>query len=311
MKTNLFLSLCFIIAFSTCNVSFAQTNSYFQNNPVWGLKSDCQAGYPCVNHKTYNYYTNGDTIINSVSYKKIYEKGQGYYAWYSSPPSNCPSTGYYTYSNSSSSYFIRSINKEMYIRRPSDTNEQLLYDFDLSVGDSLPLSFNNFSPNVVVSAIDSVYTPYGYRKRFSLSGDTWSQYLIEGVGTDKGLVEPIQVPLECGYNLICYSLNDSTFYPNLGANCELANVIKEYANEINFSISPNPFNTATTIKLDQVYETTELIIYNLYGQKVKSINIGLTTEFLLEKENLTSGIYFISLKQKNNRSMLKKMVVTE
>lgn len=295
----------------TNKISFAQTNSYFQNKPVWRLTSACAIAFPCIDYRTYNYYINGDTTINSTLYKKIYEKGQGYYAWNASPPSNCPSPSTYNYSESQPSFFLRSNNKIMYIVNAHETNEQLLYDFNLQVGDSLPLSFNNFSPNVVVTAIDSVYTPYGYRKRFALSGDTWAQYLIEGIGTDKGLIEPIQTPLECGYNLICYSLNDSTYYPGSGSNCELTNALKEYVNVVNFSISPNPFNTFTTIKLDETSGTTELIIYNLYGQKIKSLSIDSATEFVLERENLVSGIYFISLKQKNKSAMLKKLIVTE
>jgi len=72
----------------------------------------------------------------------------------------------------------------MFIFVPGDTAEMLLYDFDLEVGDTLPVTYNN-PPGVYVTAVDSFYTSAGYRKRFMLAGDTWSKFLIEGVGHSK------------------------------------------------------------------------------------------------------------------------------
>lgn len=111
------------------------------------------------------------------------------------------------------------LEKKMFLRQPADTSEYLLYDFNLLVGDTLPVSYNNYATDITVTAIDSIYTSSGYRKRFQLAGGTWSTYLLEGIGHSKGLVEPMNFPLECGYNLDCYSLNDTAYYPIVGAAC--------------------------------------------------------------------------------------------
>lgn len=65
-------------------------------------------------------------------------------------------------------------------------------------------------------------------------------------------------------------------------------------------IFPNPFSDLATFQSDIVLKEASLIIYNLYGEKVKLINNinGQTVDF--HRDNLPAGLYFLQVNQGNN-----------
>ena len=288
----------------------AQVNSYFTNDPVWQLSSMCAVSYPCIQNETYNYYLNGDTVFGSLVYKKLYRKGQGYYSWLAPYPPTFSCSGTYQYIDPDPIYFIRSAGKQMFIRDISDTTESLLYDFNLSVGDTLPVTFNNYANDVTVTAIDSVYTPYGYLKRFALSGTTWSQYLIEGIGHSKGLLEPMDIPLECGFDLMCYSLNDSAYYPVQGPACDIAVGVAGVSNRSSYSASPNPFNDHTIIHFSTGMNNAEMKIYDVHGKQVRHVLIN-AGKIVLQRGDLPAGVYFTRIFQDNRPASTGKLIITD
>ena len=269
---NSFKWLLFIISGFPL-LSYSQVNEYFDHNPVWQVNHMCSAPAPCIENETYNYYVNGDTIFNGLTYKKIYKKGAGYYSWLAPPPADPGCSGTYSYVNTQSEHFVRSDAKKIFIRVLADTAEYLLYDFNLVIGDTIPETYNNYQSGAVVSAIDSFATPYGYRKRFILSGSTWISELVEGVGHNRGFLEPVTVPLECGYELNCFSLNDTIYYPaspSSGPACELILGTAELTgNENQPTILPNPFTDFTTITWKNNLENAQLILYNLQGKEIE------------------------------------------
>jgi type IX secretion system substrate protein len=310
MITKTLSTTLIVILICTSSVSFSQTNSYFVNNPVWKISSSCAVPYPCVQNELYNYYTDGDTIFNTLIYKKIYKKGQGTYNWLAMPPPiGC--SGSYNYIDTVPSYFLRSAGKQIFLRQPFDTSEYLLYDFNLLVGDTLPITYNNYETDISVTAIDSIYTLYGYLKRFTLTGSTWAQYLLEGIGHSKGLVEPLNLPFDCGFNLECFSLNDTAYFPAIGQTCNIAVGIASYNNEIPYSIIPNPFTTVTTIQFNSTIHNAVLFIYNLYGQKIKTIADISGDKIKIERGTLRSGLYFYELKQNNKNIATGKLMIVD
>lgn len=64
-----------------------------------------------------------------------------------------------------------------------------------------------------------------------------------------------------------------------------------------FESYPNPFNKSLTISFRGVWQIdTQVIVYNIDGQRIQSFPIGLATKngtFRWEPENISSGIYFI------------------
>jgi hypothetical protein len=285
-----------------------QVNIYFQNNPAWLVSSSCAVPLPCIQQESKYYYLAGDTIINSNTYKQVFKNGQGTYTWMAPPPVGC--SGTYAYTDTTPAYFLRSAGQQMFLRQPADTSEYLLYDFNLSVGDTLPVTFNNPQSNIYVSGIDSIYTPYGYRKRFTLSGNTSAQYLIEGIGSTNGLVEPVSVVLECGYSLTCYSLNDTTYYPAMGPACILPAGLASVALPGGMSFYPNPFAGETTLYTPLPVKNATLTVYTAVGQicfQVKNIS---GQHVLLHCDPLPPGIYFARLEEHQQVIATVKLLAT-
>lgn len=288
----------------------AQDNSYLLNNPVWQQTSSCSAPAPCIQNENYNYYIIGDSVVNTLTYKKVYRKGQGSYSWMAPPP-NPGCDGTYWYIDTVSAFFLRSSSKQMFVRFPSDTTEYLLYDFNLAIGDSLPLTYNNFDNAITVTAVDSFYTSYGYRKRFTLSGNTWSQYLIEGVGHSGGLIETMQSALECGFNLQCYSLNDTSYYPSLGQTCNLAVGKVEIKNVHHLTNSPNPFSVQTILQTTLQLKNATLRVVDFSGHIVKEIKNIYGHKIVITRDNLLSGLYLVRLVQDDEEITTEKLIIID
>ncbi len=310
MKLKLLLTLLLILAslFVFTNKSQAQLNAYFKNNPVWQINSSCSIGGPCIKNDTYNYYTKGDTLIDSLNYVQIFRKGQGFYDW-QAPFQNPGCLGTYINIDTQPLYFVRSEYRQIAIRFPGDTAEQLLFDFNLAIGDTLPITYNNKFRDIVVSGIDSVATPNGFMKRFALSGATWSQYLIEGIGHTRGFTEPLKAPLECSFSMNCYGLKDSAIYPSVGASCTIAIGIANYPSKIALSIFPNPFNKSTSFEFDPSLTNLQLKIFSIFGQELTYNFAEPKGKITFEKGNLSSGIYFYELIHTNQVKASGKIIL--
>ena len=199
----------------------------------------------------------------------------------------------------------------MFIRVPNDTNEYLLYDFNLQVGDTLPITYNNPQNTVYVSGIDSVYTPYGYLKRFSLSGNNSAQYLIEAIGSSAGLIEPIGVILECGYSLGCYSLNDTAYYPSQGPGCNLTVGLPLQNPKVNVTIFPNPFSSEISLKSELPLKNGSVILSNLPGQIVFRRDNLNGKEFSFNAGDLSPGVYLLRLVQDGEQLYSEKLILNK
>ena len=290
--------------------SWGQVNAYFDHNPVWKVHSTWGAQLPCIQYEDYNYYLNGDTAINGLVYKQVFKKGIGYYGWFGSPPPPPSCSTSYSFFDILPSYFVRSDNKKMFVIPFNDSAEQLLFDFDLAVGDSLPISYSNFDSAITVTAIDSLYTPYGYRKKFALSGNTAAQELLEGIGHTNGFVESINLLLDWSYNLLCYSLNDTAWYPTNGPTCMLNVGLPEAELSLSgINVYPNPFQLSTTITWNKNFNVMDLVIYNLQGMKVREEKSLTGNKVVIDRRNLESGVYFYELQQENSVACKGKLVI--
>ena len=77
------------------------------------------------------------------------------------------------------------------------------------------------------------------------------------------------------------------------------------------SVYPNPFNSSTTIQFNSTINNGELNIFNLYGQKIKTINNITGNKIKIDRDNLPSGIYFIRLTQDNKTITTDKLIITD
>ena len=193
-----------------------------------------------------------------------------------------------------------------------DTAEVLLYDFDLDVSDTLPVTYNNFQNDIFVTSIDSIYTPYGYRKKFLLSPNSqWTIFLLEGIGHERGFLEPLNTPFDCGFTLECFSINDTAYFPVQGPTCELTLNIPDPVIKNELSLAPNPFSEETVLQFGTLISNVELIMYDVHGKVVREIHKDQTSEIKISRENLSSGVYFYKLSSPKFLVRNGKMVVLD
>lgn len=265
MKKYAFIALlCFCIEVG------AQTNVYHPfplNSATWRFDysdSNCM-GY-CF---TYDNIMKDDTIINLYLYKQY---GQG------AIRQDIPLKKIYYYDYTSSSEFI-------------------LFDFNLSVGDTIPHTWygnQNFTDSVFVQSKDSAFVNGQWRNKFILHNQSFSfsQFeLIEGLGNTLGNLSPFQ-PCICGVELICFK-GDGMLQlsnPSGHSNCDNLVGINEYSKEEIVSVSPNPTNGEFTIVLPT--DNAEINVTDLLGQQIIKRRATQKTTNLQLDEN---GVYIINI----------------
>lgn len=84
--------------------------------------------------------------------------------------------------------------------------------------------------------------------------------------------------------------------------------VKEYFDEKNLSVYPNPNTGTFDIQLDNDIENTKVILFDALGQNVHEEKLikGVNT---FNCSSLGKGIYFLNLFQNENRVSIKKVVI--
>jgi len=287
----------YLLFLAVCPI-YSQTYAPFptQDSTVWRVNFfNCDGPYYCTGHEEFDFIL-GDTILNNKLYNRLYRSVNGLF-W--EPPQAAP-TGY-----------IREEDRRIYLAKidfSADTfvSDVILYDFNLGIGDTLhwgnnlPQNYDNV-PYAVVSEIDSVQMNTGeYRRRFRLNSMApLSHDIIEGIGSNFGLLRPNYFPFESVYELLCMAApstliydnpNDSRNYADANA-CLFTAVSTEQPLLSDLNIFPNPTNEI--LYFSKNITETLLEIYTPVGTKVFAIENFTGTE--LDISRLSGGMYFMVL----------------
>jgi hypothetical protein len=198
-------------------ILLAQNGDRFRINPasVWRVDS-VNAEWEVI-EKT-KYFIHEDTLINSLSYYKLYKSG---YAMYDMP----------FWYNDIYVGAIREADNEIYFIKKNRTTETWLYDFNMDVGDTIKAAV------ATGETILSIDTLPGGRRIFNYDLDRYTTgFLVEGIGSNGGLLSSGTsfIPLhsgQCACFLICYAENGDLVYQNttgLESNCEIVNTAHRY-----------------------------------------------------------------------------------
>ncbi|HXD94640.1 MAG TPA: T9SS type A sorting domain-containing protein [Bacteroidia bacterium] len=310
IKKRIFVLLVFLLPLFTIH---AQTNVYHEfpdSNAVWSEQDNfnpCNCSNSCTDACGFfnNFFMSGDTAVGMHVYHKIYVTSAYYFngVYNNFPPTTTFSVG------------IRqdTLAKKVFMFK-AGVNDTLLYDFNLHVGDTLPASYVSQRGLNYVSSIDSILIGTNYRKQFHISTSTSSNYvnLIEGIGSLFGLVAKLVPPFESGSVLNCFTQNGNTMYTNGGgADCFLTLGLKNNESNLfaDLKVSPNPFSQLTNITTN--IKEGVLTICNLYGQQVKQLKIVTNQTIILQRDNLPSGLYFMSLTKNDKIVATKKLIVVD
>ncbi len=298
-------SLILTILLLALTAGHGQTNAYHpfpDSHAIWiGTYWYYDPSSGCVVNDDYNLYISGDTTIGTYLYHKLYKNG-----YMSAPP--CLPPGFYYYGQYWSAFRQDSTNKKIYLfKNGTDT---LAYDFNLNVGDTLPITCLSVGFNNYIQSIDSVLIGNQYHKRFWLSNNYAA--LIEGIGTTLGAFVPIAPPFESGNDLWCVRINNQIVWTSSqGNDCSLTSIRENYVNENQILIFPNPFSLTTTLKINGNFTNAILTMYDAYGQQVKQIKNISGQTITLHRDNLPSGLYFLRLTENNKTFAIEKLLITD
>lgn len=234
------------------------------------------------------YTLNGDTIVNNVSFIKIFKDDQLYGL---------------LREFEKRIYYIPIINEFSW----NSFEEIILYDFNLEIGDAYNLQqLNNQGTDTIyyestVTGIDSILLNNGeWRKRIKLTN--WGNfcsplYWIEGIGGSEHPIHIINFCNDFTSEIACLEINNEEI---LGQNCQKLETSIYSVNDFNLKIYPNP--TYSEIIIDTDENITNFEIYDLTGKQI--IN-GIIERNLINVNNLKNGIYILKLRNNEKYVNLK------
>ena len=98
--------------------------------------------------------------------------------------------------------------------------------------------------------------------------------------------------------------NDSTYY--------YYNAITGISENTNtnsqITISPNPFTSSTTISFNEEQKNTTIKIMDVMSREIKTIHFS-GKEYVIEKGEMSKGIYFVRITDGNKNVMNRKIVL--
>jgi len=252
------------------------TDSAYWKVQIWSAECVDPYGTSGVCYEQ-QYFLRGDTSLGEVIHQKVYSsmrirdpyQGTWTYDW----------LGYYgaVYSDNEAD--------KVYWRTASASNDTLLYDFNLNVGDPLPASFvydPQSSGTIYIDNIDTIEENGVNIVRYHMDNAGWGEeYLLHGLGSTLGLLEPIFPFFEIGSDMLCFkNYTDSIIFEPLEGNCDIFTGINDlpYAESI-IGAYPNPAN-------DNLY------IDNATGSHVQLFSAA---GLLISESEITSGHSELSL----------------
>jgi hypothetical protein len=179
---------------SNCEIVHTDRKFPVNSTSIWRI--DCDSDYFVTPYsERYQYYINGDTSVNQILYYKLYKEG-----FYLAPGED----GVFKTSYRGTDYMgaLRDYNGKYFFVEQGTGSEEVLYDFNLKVGDKVTARIYN---GETVFAIDTLYDN---RKIFYLGNDMYSKIIIEGIGSICDFIKGEKR----GVYLQCFSLNDIPVY---------------------------------------------------------------------------------------------------
>ena len=282
------LLLYLTIILSTKSV-FGQNLNFPDSNAIWSVYNE-------------KYFVDGDSTYNTIDYKKYYFTND-----------SIVTTG---------SFFALlredTILKKVFSIASGNTQEHLLYDFSLSIDDTIsvyPLSFPSYSGPILIKVdlIDSILIGSNYHKRLKISGvnqnSNYNEYWIEGIGSTMGIFNcaitgtlffHIYYP-----TLLCFEKDGVTSYSNPNFTDCYQNYpigIDDISLQPKSLLFPNPATNLVFIKSDN--EIKSYKVESFVGQIIKQEKTN-AKSFSIDISNYLDGVYLVTLTTDNGITVKK------
>jgi hypothetical protein len=279
---------------------FPETNAVWNTNYYfycfgWGFEDDY-----------YSYTIGNDTIIASTTYHTFNVP-----LWFNSGVSHC--TGQAGYKGA---FRHDASLRQVFIIPPGDSIEQLLYDFDLQLGDTCKGYLMRYCPglNYIVDNIDSVLIDNQFRKRWHFPQYLMDMYIIEGIGSSEGLLEwPCTTIATDGpqYKLTCFQQNGILLYQDssfTNGNCNVIINVNELSVNNSISITNSESGQLKLVINDPQFVNSYIFIYNSSGRLLFSKNIINGENVVLSDGNYSAGIYYYKIINPSGKGFSGKFI---
>lgn len=317
MRRYMFLLLTGIL------LSFSSAAQSYQPFPAgdasWKVIR-CFSFFPAGWYDVFTYSMSGDTMMNGISYKKIFETVH-----------HLPGTPYDTlYTH----FFGALREQEKQIRMVSewttgDTSERILYDF--SVEEENEWIYSNLltygDPITIKSRsgiIDSVEIAGIFHRRIQIlnaDGNATGESWIEGIGSVFGLVySGFYMITDNSYDLRCFSTPTAEFVNNdlnLGfclsnpqVECEFATGTPVVSTKIPYLIYPNPVSERLLLTIqDPAADISSLTLFELTGKQVLHHPISGKQHVELNVASMPHGMYILKIEESSGNSTTWPLVI--
>jgi len=211
------------------------------------------------------------------------------------------------------SIYLRSTNKRAFYRLNKNCTEKeyVLYDFDLDIGDTIWLPWNQYydvdidTAAFVLSSIDTIQQFGVQRERFKMIYAQDNQLFegsfnwIKGIGSETHPFYPfakLNIDSLVDYSLLCFDSSGVQLFQNPWWNtCDTNYISIEKTQENDFIISPNPFTNK--LKITASNKNIQMIkLYSITGKLIQETAIfdNKTVIFHVDPA-IPQGVYLIKI----------------
>ncbi len=221
----------------------------------------------------------GDTVVNAVVYRKLSCTG-----W--APPGlslireDIPNGKVY------GKYVVY-----------NDTNERLLFDYNLGLGDTMVTKVLNHRFFAVITSVDSVLMNNIWHKvqHFGNVSDSLQHYygfnVTEGIGCDYDMLYSAYPHIDEPTSVLCSFTRNSFYYYGTLAGCSLT-VGDEREPAQKIFVCPNPLVSYSAIRFKIPVTSGRILVYNSVGVLVYEAAINNTNHIPIGAFISTPGQYF-------------------
>lgn len=285
-KTTMYKLLAFINLFGLMHAQ--PYSNYLDSTVRWHWKGGSGDGINYY-HTWFNYYVNGDTVINSKAYFKVafLKKDSTVHLMFPGPPTIVVNS--YPYS-----YAIREDStKKFYAFYQGDLQETLIADFNLTVGDTFP----NTNPGCSIGIHDTIVG----LKRWKHLVNSFGNGVLEGIGVTAPLCA---TGVEGDLHLTCFYKNGNSLILDTANACykikipEVVTSMREDKLEA-ISVYPNPAKDYLVVDNFGDKKQYHITIIDCLGKRALQSN-SISLPHKLDINYIDDGIYIIEIRSGNN-----------
>jgi hypothetical protein len=256
----------------------------------------------------YQAFLQGDTTLLGHTYHKVVGYPMGSYVQDAMGPFCEPFYVDTTYIVPLTYYLVRedtAARRLYYYTTLDGPHDELLFDFNLGVGDTLT-DYPNGEP-LIITSIDTIVLENGaLRRRFNIASWADGVAYIEGIGSVQDPFGPLYIPFESTHFVTCVSDGDELLYKSPSSEDCAAPFVSTAAPTVaaGMSVGPNPATDLLTVEnLRSDGKPVEFALYTAEGRLIIRSTVGTTQWFSLAGQS--GGLYYWTVDRRPGGKLLK------